>query len=113
VVIEKLPFEVPTELRRRREARIRLAGQDAFERFTLGKMLLNLKQMTGRLIRTEEDRGIAVIVEGRTDRRYFARLGEALPAGCSVARASRSQLAALLAEVGIEGAAPGAAGRGR
>ena len=110
VVIEKLPFEVPTELRRRREARIRLAGQDAFERYTLGKMLLNLKQMTGRLIRTEEDRGIAVIVEGRTDRRYFARLGEALPAGCRVARASRGELAALLAEVGIESAAPGAAG---
>ena len=93
VVIEKLPFEVPTELRKRREARIKLAGQDAFERYTLGKMLLNLKQMTGRLIRTEEDRGIAVIVEGRTDRRYFARLGEALPAGCRVARATRVELA--------------------
>ena len=66
VVIEKLPFEVPTELRKRREARIKQAGHDAFERYTLGKMLLNLKQMTGRLIRTEEDRGIVVIVEGRT-----------------------------------------------
>jgi ATP-dependent DNA helicase DinG len=109
VVIEKLPFEVPTELRKRRETRIKQAGRDAFERYTLGKMLLNLKQMTGRLIRTEEDRGIAVIVEGRTDRRYFARLGEALPAGCGVARASRGQLSALLAEVGIESAAPGAA----
>ena len=47
VVIEKLPFEVPTELRKRREARIKAAGRDAFDRYTLGKMLLNLKQMTG------------------------------------------------------------------
>ena len=63
VVIEKLPFEVPTELRRRREARIKRAGHDAFERYALGKMLLNLKQMAGRLIRSEDDRGIVVIVE--------------------------------------------------
>ena len=81
VVIEKLPFEVPTELRKRREARIKQAGRDAFERYTLGKMLLNLKQMTGRLIRTEEDRGIVVIVEGRTDRRYFEQLGAGAAGG--------------------------------
>ena len=102
VVIEKLPFEVPTELRKRREARLRAAGEDAFERFTLGKMLLNLKQMTGRLIRTEEDRGIAVIVEGRTDKRYFRRLGDALPSDCQVSVATPEDLADLLAEVGIE-----------
>jgi ATP-dependent DNA helicase DinG len=84
VVIEKLPFDVPTELRRRREERIRGDGFDAFERFSLGKMLLHLKQMTGRLIRTEEDRGIAVIVDGRTDRRYFEKLTDALPPGVDV-----------------------------
>jgi ATP-dependent DNA helicase DinG len=102
VVIEKLPFEVPTELRKRREARIERAGHDAFERYTLGKMLLNLKQMTGRLIRTEEDRGIVVIVEGRTQKRYFAKLGAALPAGLRVTTSARGDLARLLAEVGIE-----------
>jgi Rad3-related DNA helicase/DNA polymerase III epsilon subunit-like protein len=102
VVIEKLPFEVPTELRKRREARLRAAGEDAFERYTLGKMLLNLKQMTGRLIRTEEDRGIAVIVEGRTDKGYFRHLGDALPSDCQVSVATPADLAGLLAEVGIE-----------
>jgi ATP-dependent DNA helicase DinG len=91
VVIEKLPFEVPTELRRRRELRLRRAGIDAFERYTLGKMLLNLKQMIGRLIRSEDDRGVVVIVEGRTDKRYFRRLDAALPAGSRV----------VVAEVGI------------
>ncbi len=112
VVIEKLPFEVPTELRKRREARIKQAGHDAFERYTLGKMLLNLKQMTGRLIRTEEDRGIVVIVEGRSDKRYFKKLAQALPAGCRVTTATRADLAQLLADVGIDAAAAAAA-RGR
>ncbi len=101
VVIEKLPFEVPTELRKRREARVRARGGDPFGEFTLGKMLLNLKQMTGRLIRSEEDRGIAVIVEARTDRGYFRRLNEALPSGCRVSEVKRSDLGRLLAEVGI------------
>jgi ATP-dependent DNA helicase DinG len=101
VVIEKLPFEVPTELRRRREARLRSQGDDAFERYTLGVMLLNLKQMVGRLVRSEEDRGVVVIVEPRADRRYFERLGEALPPGCSVRFASLDELAGVLAEVGL------------
>jgi ATP-dependent DNA helicase DinG len=101
VAIEKLPFEVPTELRRRREALIKARGGDAFGRYTMGKMLLNLKQMVGRLIRSEDDRGIVVIVEGRTDRRYFKRLSEALPSESRVTEATLGDLAGLLAEVGI------------
>jgi len=92
---------VPTELRRRRELRLKRAGIDAFGRYTLGKMLLNLKQMVGRLIRSEEDRGLVVLVEGRTDKRYFRRLGEALPPGSQVVVADRTRLATLLAEVCI------------
>jgi ATP-dependent DNA helicase DinG len=101
VVIEKLPFEVPTELRRRRELRLRRDGIDAFERYTVGKMLLNLKQMVGRLIRSETDRGIVAIVEGRTRKGYFARLDEALPPESRVVVAQREELGALLEEVGI------------
>lgn len=92
VVIEKLPFEVPTELRRRREARVREAGGRPFEKFTLGKMLLHLKQMAGRLIRSETDRGVVVVVEGRTDRPYFARLGHAFPVGSRVRALRREAL---------------------
>ncbi len=103
VVIEKLPFEVPTELRKRREQRLYERGVSPFERATLGKMLLHLKQMVGRLIRTEEDRGIVVIVEGRTEKGYFRRLSEALPAGCSVRVARFAELPSILEEVGIGG----------
>ena len=103
VVIEKLPFEVPTELRKRREKRLASEGENAFERFTLGKMLLNLKQMAGRLIRTEDDRGIVVIVEGRTDRRYFERLSEALPKGSNVVAIDARELPEMLDEVDLPG----------
>jgi Rad3-related DNA helicase len=102
VVIEKLPFEVPTELRKRREARIRAAGEDPFERYTMGKMLLNLKQMAGRLIRSEDDRGVVVIVEGRTDRRYFRQLEQAFPSATRVEVAERADLPSLIEQVGIE-----------
>ena len=101
VVIEKLPFEVPTELRRRRELRLKREGIDAFERFALGKMLLNLKQMVGRLIRSEDDRGIVVLVESRPEKRYFRRLSDALPPGSRVVLAEPADLVAMLAEVGI------------
>ena len=101
VVIEKLPFEVPTELRKRREKLLQARGVSAFERYTMGRMLLNLKQMVGRLIRSEEDRGVVVIVEARTDRRYFRRLAEALPPGTRVQVAQREEIGALLADVRI------------
>jgi ATP-dependent DNA helicase DinG len=101
VVIEKLPFEVPTELRKRREARIAAAGGHPFERYSLGKMLLYLKQMTGRLIRSEDDRGIVVIVEGRTDRRYFQKLNRALPPGTPLRVARPSELPEILSEIGL------------
>lgn len=103
LVIEKLPFEVPTELRRRREERLKQAGIDAFGRETLGRMLLHLKQMIGRLIRSEEDRGIVVVVEGRSDKRYFRRLADALPPGVAFRVAHRRELADVLREIGIGG----------
>ena len=101
VVIEKLPFEVPTELRKRREARVREAGGRPFEKFTLGKMLLHLKQMAGRLIRTETDRGVVVVVEGRTDRPYFRRLAHAFPAGSKVRALPREALLEVFDELGL------------
>jgi len=71
-------------------------------------MLLNLKQMTGRLIRSERDRGLVVIVEGRTDRRYFRRLADAMPPGTSIQVTTRDKLHVLLEELGLGIGARGA-----
>ena len=76
-------------------------GGNAFRRYRLGKMLLNLKQMTGRLIRGEDDRGIVVIVEARTDRNYFGELESAFPAGAEVRVVEREELPGLVAELGL------------
>jgi len=103
VVIEKLPFEVPTELHRRREARLRSQGINAFGQYTVGKMLLSLRQMVGRLIRTEEDRGIVVIVESRHDRGYYDRLSRAMPPGVELCLGELEDLERLLTEVGVFG----------
>jgi Rad3-related DNA helicase len=92
---------VPTELRRRRDVLLEQRGIPPFSRYTLGRMLLNLKQMAGRLIRSEDDRGLVVIVEGRTEKGYFRRLPEALPEGAVLRVGSREMLPALLREVGI------------
>ena len=64
-------------------------------------MLLNLKQMTGRLIRSEGDRGLVVVVEGRVEKRYFGQLSEALPEGVEWSVTRREDLLSLIDEVGI------------
>ena len=42
-----------------------------------------------------------MIVEGRTDKRYFAKLQQALPEGVAVRVVRRDQLRDLLREVGL------------
>lgn len=101
VVIEKLPFDVPTELRRRRDLRLRAAGEDPFARASLGRMLLHLKQMAGRLIRSETDRGMVVIVDARPDRGYFRRLADAFPDGVAIERAGLEDLPRIAGELGL------------
>lgn len=102
VVIEKLPFDVPSDLLKRRERKLEQEGVRVFDRYTLGRMLLHLKQMVGRLIRSEEDRGLVVIVDGRTRKGYFRRLPQALPPGSRVEAARREDLGRLLRDVGID-----------
>ena len=64
-------------------------------------MLLHLKQMSGRLIRSETDRGLVVIVDARHDRGYFRRLTDALPEGISIEIAQRERLPELADELGL------------
>ncbi len=69
-------------------------------------MLLNLKQMSGRLIRSEEDRGLVVVVEGRVTKGYFRHLNDALPPGVAWQVATRAELPDLMREVGLDTAGP-------
>ncbi len=84
VVIEKLPFDVPGDpLVKRRGEKIERDGGNSFMDYMLPRMLLRLKQMVGRLIRTADDLGVVIVVEPRSDKRYFRRLIDALPPGAN------------------------------
>ncbi|MFC1660882.1 helicase C-terminal domain-containing protein, partial [Gemmatimonadota bacterium] len=81
LVLQKLPFQVPTEpITAARMESIVAQGGDPFWRFTLPHAALRLKQGFGRLIRTQEDRGAVLILDDRIlSRRYGSYLRQSLP----------------------------------
>ncbi|MFN2375100.1 MAG: helicase C-terminal domain-containing protein, partial [Candidatus Binatia bacterium] len=82
VVIEKLPFDVPGDPLLQLRAEVLFGrGSRVFGDYQIPRMLLRLKQMMGRLIRTPTDRGIIVLVEPRADKPYFRRVLASLPPG--------------------------------
>lgn len=81
LVIQKLPFQVPTEpiVAARMEA-LEAEGRDPFRHYTLPEAALRLKQGFGRLIRTRQDRGVVLILDDRIlTRRYGPYLRQSLP----------------------------------
>lgn len=81
VVIDKLPFESPDEpVHAARVERMINAGKDWFGEYVLPQAVLQLKQGVGRLLRSQEDRGVMAILDSRLHYRpYGRRVLEALP----------------------------------
>lgn len=66
VVIDKLPFEVPSDpVLQARIATIRESGGNPFFDFQIPRAILTLKQGVGRLMRAAEDCGIIAVMDGR------------------------------------------------
>lgn len=81
VVINKLPFPVPTEpvFEARSEAIKRRGGND-FSELTIPSMTLPLQQAAGRLIRTKTDGGVVAILDPRlVTKQYGATIMRSLP----------------------------------
>lgn len=81
VVINKLPFPVPTEplIEARTEA-IEASGGDPFKQYSIPVMILVLKQAFGRLIRHRNDRGVVAILDPRLMKKWYgAIIRKALP----------------------------------
>jgi ATP-dependent DNA helicase DinG len=81
LVIQKLPFRVPTEpiIAARLEA-IEEAGGDPFQQYLLPLAALRLKQGFGRLIRSRSDRGAVLLLDDRFVRKRYGRyLRDSLP----------------------------------
>jgi ATP-dependent DNA helicase DinG len=74
VVIDKLPFPVPTEpLVEARCDAIKRAGGSDFKEFTIPVMSLVLKQAFGRLIRHRNDQGVVAILDPRLKTKGYGK----------------------------------------
>ncbi len=81
VVIDKLPFPPPGDpLVEARSQRLELEGRSAFADYFIPEAAVALKQGAGRLIRSEDDRGVLVVCDTRlAGMGYGRRLLAALP----------------------------------
>lgn len=75
VVIDKLPFEVPSDpLVQARCERLEQRGEKPFMRYLVPNASLALKQGFGRLVRTARDRGIVAVLDPRLTQKGYGRV---------------------------------------
>jgi ATP-dependent DNA helicase DinG len=81
VIIDKLPFLVPTEpLVAARINWLEKEGANSFLRYSVPKAIITLKQGLGRLIRSRQDRGVLAVLDSRLRTRSYGQLFiESLP----------------------------------
>lgn len=81
IVVTRLPFDAPDRpFIKEKYQYLQNNGIDAFQKFALPKAALRLRQGLGRLIRSENDRGIMLVLDPRlTKAKYGKILQQALP----------------------------------
>jgi ATP-dependent DNA helicase DinG len=101
VLIDRLPFASPEDpIVRARIEHLESQGANAFRDYQLPEAVLTLKQGVGRLIRSEDDRGVVVICDPRLRARNYG--GVFLASLPPMARArDLPAVLALLAELDI------------
>ena len=75
VIIPKLPFRVPTEpVQQARHERLEAHGLNPFTHYSLPQAALRLRQGFGRLIRTQSDKGVVLILDSRINKRWYGKI---------------------------------------
>ncbi len=76
LVIVKLPFDVPTDPVNKARADYinETEEKGSFALLTLPNAMIKMKQGIGRVIRSESDRGVVLILDGRISRKFYSRL---------------------------------------
>ncbi|HBR28550.1 MAG TPA: hypothetical protein DD789_03810 [Firmicutes bacterium] len=99
VIIMRLPFRVPTEpiFQARWEA-VSKEGKDPFLNLSLPEAVIKFKQGFGRLIRSQSDRGVVVILDPRIyTKRYGQVFLSSIPGG-QITVATQDELPVLIGE---------------
>jgi ATP-dependent DNA helicase DinG len=74
VIIDKLPFAVPTDpVVAARTRHIEESGGRAFSDYSVPQAIITLKQGVGRLIRSRSDRGLVAILDPRLKTKSYGR----------------------------------------
>jgi ATP-dependent DNA helicase DinG len=83
LIITRLPFEVPDDpLHQARLEAIERRGGEPFWEYSLPQAVLAFRQGFGRLIRTKDDYGTVIVLDGRLWQKSYGRLFlESLPEG--------------------------------
>ena len=75
VIIPRLPFRVPTEpVQQARFERLEAQGLDPFRAYSLPQAVLRFRQGFGRLIRTQQDKGIVLLLDRRVTNQWYGRV---------------------------------------
>jgi ATP-dependent DNA helicase DinG len=75
VIIDKLPFAVPTDpIVAARQRYIEDGGGSSFFEYSVPQAIISLKQGLGRLIRSTTDRGVLAVLDPRLKTKSYGRL---------------------------------------
>lgn len=94
IILPRLPFESPDQIDvQQRQALAQISQDQVFECDLLPQMIFKLRQMFGRLIRSEDDRGVLIILDERFWRaKYSDIIRQALPENLEIWSTSPDQI---------------------
>ena len=94
LIITRLPFDSPDEIMNRAHNKLlQQQGKNPFYHSELPKATMRLRQGIGRLLRTEDDHGVAVVLDPRLQtRRYGKTILSSLPTDLPVSGKKTAEL---------------------